>query len=285
MFYAALSRSNQLYDRQLQVNTQLNEKRGLLARMKNDFQMKLSLSRSHYLKNRRVFENQKLSKLLPSRHGRPRTGTRLTQTYAHRDALSNQVADVVADVVDAVEGIATGTLVNEVCAPFSPPATNELKQMMTVEAALAKEVQALGERLRQSEEERHRCWKRLMKTKAEMQGGQYGRTGSMMTTAPPLRGGMPTPQQQQYPRRQQYAMNPQAQHQQQLMQQQAMHQMAAKYSMASVKQRSANDGTVAPVTEPKITKEGLFQRPAGRTRKGMEWDAVKGVWIPSPGGM
>jgi hypothetical protein len=55
----------------------------------------------------------------------------------------------------------------------------------------------------------------------------------------------------------------------------------SKYSAARVRERHAHDGTVAPVTMPKKTKDGLYQRPAGRTRKGMEWDAVRGVWVPA----
>lgn len=60
--------------------------------------------------------------------------------------------------------------------------------------------------------------------------------------------------------------------------------MLSKYSAARVKQRISDDGTVAPVSEPKMTKDGLYQRPAGRTRKGMEWDAVVGKWVPSTRG-
>ena len=54
----------------------------------------------------------------------------------------------------------------------------------------------------------------------------------------------------------------------------------SKYSAARVKERIGADGTVAPVSEPKKSKDGLFQRPAGRTRKGMDWDAIRGIWIP-----
>ena len=32
---------------------------------------------------------------------------------------------------------------------------------------------------------------------------------------------------------------------------------------------------------PKRTSKGLSVRPAGRTHKGMEWDAVKGIWVPA----
>ena len=54
----------------------------------------------------------------------------------------------------------------------------------------------------------------------------------------------------------------------------------SNYSAARVRKRIGADGTVAPVSEPKKTKDGLYQRPAGRTRKGMQWDAIKGIWVP-----
>jgi len=54
----------------------------------------------------------------------------------------------------------------------------------------------------------------------------------------------------------------------------------SKYSAARIKQRKAADGTVAPVSEPKKSKDGSYLRPAGRTRKGMQWDAINGVWVP-----
>ena len=54
----------------------------------------------------------------------------------------------------------------------------------------------------------------------------------------------------------------------------------SKYSAARVRERISSDGTVAPVTAPKQTPDGLYVRPAGRTRKGMDWDAVRGIWVP-----
>ena len=54
----------------------------------------------------------------------------------------------------------------------------------------------------------------------------------------------------------------------------------SKYSAARVRERIGADGSVAPVSEPKKTKDGLYQRPAGRTRKGMQWDAIRGIWVP-----
>mmetsp|Transcript_42961 Transcript_42961/g.84390 ORF Transcript_42961/g.84390 Transcript_42961/m.84390 type:complete len:1144 (-) Transcript_42961:71-3502(-) len=54
-----------------------------------------------------------------------------------------------------------------------------------------------------------------------------------------------------------------------------------KYSAEKVKERKLPDGAVRPVATPKQNKDGTFLRPAGRKRKGMDWDEIRGVWIPS----
>ncbi len=53
-----------------------------------------------------------------------------------------------------------------------------------------------------------------------------------------------------------------------------------KYSIDKVRARMYSDGSVLPVSEPKRGKDGLFLRPAGRQRKGMDWDALNGKWVP-----
>jgi len=62
----------------------------------------------------------------------------------------------------------------------------------------------------------------------------------------------------------------------------ATHQ--ARYSQTAIRNRTYNDGSVAPAVPPKRGEDGLFQRPSGRSRKGMDWDGVHGVWRPTPGG-
>jgi hypothetical protein len=54
-----------------------------------------------------------------------------------------------------------------------------------------------------------------------------------------------------------------------------------KYTAAKLGERLAPDGSVRPVSQPKKLKDGLYQRPAGRTRHNMSWDKVKGTWVPS----
>ncbi len=56
-----------------------------------------------------------------------------------------------------------------------------------------------------------------------------------------------------------------------------------RYSQSNVNARKKHDGTVIPVSAPKLMPDGTFARPAGRQRKGMEWDAIKGCWYPLAG--
>ena len=53
-----------------------------------------------------------------------------------------------------------------------------------------------------------------------------------------------------------------------------------KYSAEAVRARMSSDGSVRPINTPKLTRDGLFMRPAGRQRKGMDWDGVNGMWVP-----
>jgi hypothetical protein len=57
-----------------------------------------------------------------------------------------------------------------------------------------------------------------------------------------------------------------------------------RYSQTNVNARKNADGTVVPASTPKLLPDGTYARPAGRQRKGMDWDAIKGCWYPVPGG-
>ena len=57
-----------------------------------------------------------------------------------------------------------------------------------------------------------------------------------------------------------------------------------RYSTQNVNARKNADGTVFPVSQPKLLPDGKFARPSGRQRKGMDWDADRGCWYPAPGG-
>lgn len=57
-----------------------------------------------------------------------------------------------------------------------------------------------------------------------------------------------------------------------------------RYSSANVQARMNPDGTVYPVQKPKLMPNGEFARPAGRQRRGMGWDGIRGCWFPLPEG-
>mmetsp|Transcript_19340 Transcript_19340/g.39441 ORF Transcript_19340/g.39441 Transcript_19340/m.39441 type:complete len:1096 (+) Transcript_19340:171-3458(+) len=53
-----------------------------------------------------------------------------------------------------------------------------------------------------------------------------------------------------------------------------------RYSINKVNARKMKDGSVIPVSTPKKLENGKYARPSGRQRKGMDWDAVRGIWVP-----
>ena len=52
-----------------------------------------------------------------------------------------------------------------------------------------------------------------------------------------------------------------------------------KYSEANVKARTNADGSVIPVTKPKLLPSGKYQRPKGRGRNGCSWDEDRGEFL------
>jgi len=52
-----------------------------------------------------------------------------------------------------------------------------------------------------------------------------------------------------------------------------------KYSEANVKARTNADGSVIPVTKPKLLPNGKYQRPKGRGRNGCSWDEDRGKFF------
>ena len=152
-----------------------------------------------------------------------------------------------------------------------------------VETELRKQYTAVDAKFNKSEHDRGRGWRKVMKAQAEINAvsGNTGR-GVRITMAnynqipvPAIRGNaqhsMPTHQYTQ-PTRTSYPSTPSSIS--------TSTTDMSKYSASKVKARKSADGTVAPVSEPKKTRDGLYLRPAGRTRKGMQWDAVNGVWVP-----
>jgi hypothetical protein len=324
----ALQTSNEAFERRQRVQNQLNsfvyENRGQMSKMQNEYGVEIAIAKNRWNKQRQQFEHQKLDKMLPSRWGRTPSGTQTTKNYAARyDQVSTPVANCLADIIDSVDLIAMGNLQNEKFQePYNCPAPPDignavvdqesgetfLQRQQRIESSLRQEVNAVAVNLRTSEDERQRAWKKMLKTKAEfdlpshqvtnMNGGrihvdlnnyhvmalpalqasaqqnipQEAASKSMVPSYAPVRSS--------YSATLAMAAANAA----------AAQNSDSKYSAARVRERISADGSVAPVTEPKKTKDGLFQRPAGRTRKGMEWDALRGIWVPArlfemPGGM
>lgn len=282
-----MAKSNELYDRQQKIQEELNIRRHGNAIMRNQAEMHIAKLKEAWYAKWKQFNDGKLNAVLPSRHGFPRTGSFATQQYGRRDALCLEISDCLADVVDAVDKIAQGAVQNE---KFSeplilPPMPPEYEQSIKYETVLAQQCQTLMLNIRASEEDRNRCWKKMLKTKAEFEVGSGAKgvdaSRFAMMPLPPLRTTAPQrlPQQMYRPALSTYT--PKARIVRQTEPATGSSASDSKYSAARIKERISDDGTVAPVSEPKKTKEGLFQRPAGRTRKGMEWDAVRGIWVPS----
>ncbi len=250
------------------------------AVMRSQFDMRAAQLREGWLVKLKIFNDRKLNRALPSRQGHPRTGSFLTQQYGRRDAFALEISDCLADVVDGVDKIVQGMVPNEkFMEPFTlPPLPPEFDQSLNYEKALFQQSQTLMQTLRASEDERNKCWKRMMKTKGEFEGGRADANRYASMPFPPLRSTAPQLLPQQLSRPALSTYTPKAR----IVRQAEPNQSASesKYSAARIKERIADDGTVAPVSEPKRTADGLFQRPAGRTRKGMDWDAIRGIWVP-----
>lgn len=274
--------------------------------MQNEYRAKLQMQVRAWNNGRVQFEMNKLNRLLPSRNGLSPFGTQLIQHYRTRPdrvSLSEIVGGCLADIVDCVEGIAQGVVLNERYGSILPPpaqsiatpdAAEHQQKTKALEAARRTDFNAVTLRLRTSEGERLRAWRKILKTKAEfdiphhhvsshgsvkiIQLDQHNCT-TLALPALTLAARQSVPQ--EFAGRSSIASYTPL-HTVRTAPVGSLTMSDSKYSTARVRERIAVDGTVAPVTEPKITKDGLFQRPVGRTRKGMKWDSVRGIWIPTP---
>eukprot|EP00957_Ditylum_brightwellii_P066024 5007711-Ditylum_brightwellii.AAC.1 len=183
-----------------------------------------------------------------------------------------------------------------------------------LENDMRKDLTTLVQQLQTSEEERRKAWKKLLKVKGEFgespaQSGGRSKKNAQLDVAsmqhlpvPPLKGapgavnygnvnlssysraaaaaaaavgraGVPSSssskRRQVTPSAGSSPTKPQG------------YVSTSKYSAEKVKARIYSDGSVMPVTMPKKNADGTYQRPAGRRRKGMDWDAVRGRWTPS----
>lgn len=254
--------------------------------------MQVAMAKQRWLKQKMEHDKNRAQQFLPSNWGQTPFGTNVTQNYQRRGGVASMVGGIVADLVDGAIIMLEGNIPNLKFDDFVPPPephTNQqtgetmAQQHYRMENELKRQLQECTTKLQASEEERQRAWTRMMKTKAEVEpssnaGGRRGRidlTNYHMVPLPALRNSGTQQLPREFVNRTTVAS---------YIPPRAPTTMSAdasdsKYSAARVRERISSDGSVAPVTEPK-KRDGLYMRPAGRTRKGMQWDAVRGIWVP-----
>lgn len=295
-YNAAFRMSNQLFEHRnrLQQNLAyfLAKSRTELAKVNSDHALQVAIAKQRWLKQKHEHDQKRAQQFLPSCWGRPPFGTTSTQNYQRLGGVAAIVGTCVADIVDGSIIMLEGNVPNNKFEEFVPPAaphTNQqtgeslASQHRRMESEMKRQLHDCNVKFQASEEERQRAWTKMMKTKTEIEPSSAAAAArrarpdvpSFHIPLPPLRNST----QQVVPR--------------ELVTRTAVasytppvsngltnaNSSDSKYSAARVRERISADGTVAPVTEPKKTKEGLYVRPAGRTRKGMQWDAVRGIWV------
>lgn len=139
--------------------------------------MKVNSERARWHLRRQQFEHQKLTAVLPSRNNRPIQGTPLTQHYRglpDRTGISDTVGECLGDVIDVVDSISLGVVRNERFNERFDPSGGEGKDNETalrlrqMEATRRNELNEVTLRINQLEEVRKKAWRKVMKTKAEM---------------------------------------------------------------------------------------------------------------------
>lgn len=274
----------------------------------NNYSSKLAMARADWFKKQQVFNNEKLNQTLKSRWNHTAQGTPMTQWYGNRpEPVHQEIAGCMADIIDAVELIEEGKLGNpKFMEPFvAPPDTSKANEVVDpatgetliqrtqrVQQHYKKEADALAQKQRQTEDDRARAWRRMLKVKAETGIPQQVITNQRrvliqvteqnyhtlqmpyltlsMTESVPRDYGMVRAALPSYIPTPSVAMPLSSSNNE------------SKYAIARVRARIGADGSVAPVSEPKKGVDGLYLRPAGRTRKGMDWDAYNGKWVPAP---
>jgi len=274
-----------------QINLNRHESRAKLTKLTNEYNYQVTMKKKQWLQEKKKFDMTQAKSVFPTTFRQNPVGTQATANFRRLGGIANLIGTCMADIVDATTMITEGNAMRpQKFPPFKPPPAppslspgsgESLAQKATrLDEQLRHQHQECVNRLKQSEEERKRAWKKMVKTKAEfeMQPIQQGRRGarfdpSNYVVQMPGLGGGPTkaasPQPVAAPRPRAPAFSTASPGVSQ-----------SKYSAARVRARISQDGCVAPVSEPKKTKDGLYQRPAGRTRKGMQWDAVRGIWAP-----
>ena len=278
-------------------------------KVKNDYTMQSAIARARWSKQKEAWEINKAKKAMHGMYGQMPVGTNRTQAASrHPNQIFNTVGMALGRVVDAVVMKVEGGLVDgEHFGEFTPPpppnidsiivdpATRETFAQRTqrLENNARTQMQHLTIHLQKSEDDRKRAWRKFLKTKTDFDvplAGHRRLDPSQISSIPlpPLRQSQamphsshtnqPAPVPAYIPPTRTHNAAPPSSDDPNREGSNALSD--SKYSAARVRERISSDGTVAPVSEPKRAKDGLFLRPAGRTRKGMNWDAVRGIWVP-----
>jgi hypothetical protein len=293
--------SNELYNQRVKLQNDVamidHQQRLFLTKFKNDYAVQVTLARARWQKSKEEWEHNQAHKTMQGMFGQMPVGTNKTQAAArHPNQVVNTVGLTLGRVVDAVVLKLEGGSGREQFEEFVPPHAPDFDAIVVdketgetygqrnqrIQASAHQQLQTLNMQLQQSEEERKRAWRKLCKTKAEYELPTSGRRRvdpdlAAQTPVPPLRASSAVPSAASFQPTSMATYVPQSKPKYQL-----SNPSESKYSAARVRERISSDGTVAPVTAPKRDKDGLYMRPAGRTRKGMNWDAIRGIWVPAP---
>jgi hypothetical protein len=273
-----------------------------LAQAHGEHAKRVAEAKQRWMKEKSEHDMKRLQIVLPSRRGQQPEGTERVKQFlynAGQNAQRSAVGLCLADVIDGSLMIAEGKVPLEKFKDFVPPPAPGIdprtgedmaSRQHRVESEYRSKYNLVNTQFQASEAERQRAWKKMMKTKAELglvheqvlPGSNYTRTFKVdhsnfnQIPLPPLRASV----QVSIPREFQQNKIVVASYTPPTATMTSGAASDSKYSAAKIRERKGADGTVAPVSEPKKTKEGFYMRPAGRTRKGMRWDPVAGVWVP-----
>lgn len=256
-----------------------------LTKAHSDYTIAYTTAKQRWVNEKNEFDKKKCDSVLPTKWGSRPYGTDKTNGFKNNaDNLADiTVGYTLSDIVDGCILIATGKSTLNPFKEFFPPAApginsetgeNMAQSQHRIETELRNQCNAMNTKFKESEAERTRAWRKMMKAQVELRS----------LTSNNVRGNVRISKKNYAP------MSLPSLSTVQSIPREMMHRAAStatytipqdsKYSKARINERKSADGTVAPVSEPKKTKDGLYVRPAGRTRKGMEWDAVNGVWVP-----
>lgn len=247
----------------------------------------IAMERARWRQQKAEYDANRLKKMMPSNWNTTPVGTQLTQAVVSKyreGSLPHIIGTCMADITDVVIMKCTDHRINDQpFREFQPskaepkpdsivvdPNTGETlaQKVRRIQNHYGQEIQSAKMKLASAEEERKRCWKKMEKCKAElhqMQAAQGSMGGSRShTNRPPSY----TPGRRDARGIESYAPT------------QNVSTSDSKYSVSRQRERQLPDGCVEPIQKKK-GPDGLYQRPAGRARKFMRWDPVRGVWVPS----